>query len=145
MKIRLSFVTNSSSSSFVVAYRSTPQFDEETLVKYPFLKKYGNLLEQVLLIKGDYGYETTEGDILHTKQEFDEWFVDNYGWREMNTVEKIIENDEYVRKRYNNLLKYISDGFSILAKRVDYSDEYCNNLIYSLAADNDDFIILEDD
>ena len=37
MKIRLGFVTNSSSSSYVIAYRSAPEFDEETLAKYAYL------------------------------------------------------------------------------------------------------------
>ena len=142
MKIRTDYVTNSSSSSFVVAYRAMSEFDEETLAKYPFLKNYGNLLEQSLLVEGC--NETTEGEILRTKEELDEWFVDRHGWREVNTIEKLLE-DEYYRDAYEYYAKYISDGFNLLMKSVDYDDYYCSNLIHDLANNNDDFIILEDE
>ena len=142
MKVRRDFVTNSSSSSYVIAYRSLPEFDEETITKYPFLKNYGKLIEKVLLTEGN--NDTTEGKVLHTKEEYDRWFINIYGWKQ-TTVEEIISDDKWLEERYNKVIKYLEKGFNILSKEVDYNDEYCSNMLRELANDEDNFVILEDE
>lgn len=140
-KIRTSFVTNSSSSSFVVAYKTHKAIDKETLGKYPFLKNYDALLEKILLTDG-YN-ETTEGEIIRTKEEYDEYFVERYGWGRYNTIEKICEDDEYYTNMYNRVVEHLEKGFNILYKNVDYCDGYCAEMIRGL--ESEDFIILEDE
>ena len=142
MKIRHDFVTNSSSSSYVIAYRSLPEFDEETLAKYPFLKNYGNLIEKVLFTEGD--NDTTAGEVYKTKDEWDKHFIDYHGWRDCDTVEKILESEDYLAEPYNKAIDCLAKGFYILDKSVDYGDSYCENMLRALAKDTENFIILEE-
>lgn len=143
MKIRSDYVTNSSSSSYVIAYKTLPEIDKETLAKYPFLKNYGKLIETVLFTEGD--NDTTAGVVSRTKEEYDKNFVSEYGWKKDSTVESILEDDDYLTDMYNRAVEYLEKGFNILDKRVDYNDTYCSNMIKELAEDKENFVILEDD
>ena len=143
MKIRSDYVTNSSSSSYVIAYKSLPEIDEETLKKYPFLKNYGKLIETVLFTEGD--NNTTTGTVSRTKEEYDDNFISEYGWRDNTTVESILKDDDYLVDMYNKAIEYLEKGFNILDKCVDYNDTYCQNMIRELAEDKENFVILEDD
>lgn len=142
MKIRTDYVTNSSSSSYVIAYRNLPEFDDETITKYPFLKNYGNLIEKVLFTAGD--NDTTAGEVYETKEEWDKHFIEDYGWKN-ETIEEILAAEDYLEESYNKVIEYLEKGFKILDKSVDYCDSYCENMIRELAMDKENFVILESD
>lgn len=135
-KFRFSFVTNSSSSSFVVAYKSIPEIDEETINKYPFLKDYSSMIDKLLLTETEY---TSKGNIFKTKDEIEKYMLWHY---DCDTIEELKE--EIGEELYNKFMKYINDGFNILFKNVDYNDECFVYMIKQATEDNDDFVILEE-
>lgn len=140
MKIRSDYVTNSSSSSYVIAYKTLPEIDEETLAKYPFLKNYRKLIEKALFMDDD--YDTTVGTVSRTKEEYDDYFVSQYSWKNHVSLEEILKDDTYLVEIYNAAIEYLGKGFNILSKSIGYDNEQCISMIEQLAEDKENFIIL---
>lgn len=143
MKIRNDFVTNSSSSSFIIAYRALPEFDAETLAKYPILKNYHHMIEQILRSEGD--CETNAGTIFSTKEEWADYFKTEriyYNEEEDGDFETCLE-DEGCDWIYHEGVKCLENGFKILDKSVGYGDCFLNNMLHELANDKENFVILE--
>ena len=87
MKVRSDFVTNSSSSSFVIAFKETT-IDEDTLAEYPFLNSISEIPKLIFEAEDD---ETTVAKVFTNKEELDRYIVDEYGWGNYDTLEKILE------------------------------------------------------
>lgn len=138
MKIRTDFVTNSSSSSYVVAFKESPQIDKETLERYPFIAVYQKIADNMIFSGGEEDNETNDGNIVSTIKELDEYFVEEYGWGNCNTIEKILDDEQYLGK-YKTCADYINKGYKILLKYIDYDDSR-NELFESLISDN--FVII---
>ena len=124
MKIRSDFVTNSSSSSYVIAYKGlyTP---------HPSIKSLNKMFEIVLFSDG--GYETTRGEKVRTIDELDSYMVDTYGYSDLNTIDKLLSADSYAKKIHTECVKALNEGYTILFKDVGYSDETLSALLHDIA------------
>ena len=143
MKIRTDFVTNSSSSSFIVAYKTPNDVDEDIVKRYPIIKHYQKLID--FIINSDSNYDTDVGVLFTTKEEWDEYIVREYGWGDKNTLDAILEDSDWLKKIYDDTVKYFSNGYAVFRKYVGYSDDSLSDLISDMAQDNDDFIIIDCD
>lgn len=143
MKIRTDFVTNSSSSSFIVAYKTPDNIEEDIIKRYPFIKHYQKLID--FIIDADSNFDTDAGVLFKTREHWDEYIVENYSWGDKTTLDAILNDSDWLKKVYDDVVKYLANGYAVFRKYVGYTDESLSELIDDLARDNDDFIIIDCD
>lgn len=115
MKVRLGFVTNSSSTSYMIAYK-TEELSEK------------NFLEMFM--------EHFSYNIIKDEDSLKHYFLDDYGYDDFN--EMLEEEGD----RYNNYLEKIKAGYCIAFLSVDYDNEEFMEFIEKLN-DGKNIIILD--
>lgn len=152
MKTRTDFVTNSSSTCYIIAYKKN-LFSKDLLKEHPYLIVFDNFMN--ILFQGE-----DESGIISTKKQLQQRICSEFLWdmddRETQKASKLTitgfenflkENHEkgiisyWTYNKYFEILEFIEKGFNVGITDVSYSDKKTRGIIDSLI-DKDKFILV---
>lgn len=115
MKIRSNFVTNSSSSSYII---STPLSNRERM------DDFYNIVESLT------GWETDVPNLITSEKKLNEYVRENYD----KSLPDLLNSDEYYKDKFGSVLEELKNGNIVLIQEVDYdySELYDKLLTYVL-------------
>ncbi|WP_097005349.1 hypothetical protein [Lacrimispora amygdalina] len=131
MKVRSDFVTNSSSSSFLIAYKTGE--DRNTVSSKKIQKVMNAIFDST-------GCDTRKAITCNNKEEFEEFILNRYY---VKSLEELYSEGENMKEYIDKIKKYLEDGYILASKKIGYDDSSLCEIISLL--EDEDFVILEKD
>jgi hypothetical protein len=127
MKVREMFVSNSSSSSFILPFKTE---NDEAVLKFS--------VKDVLEMFSRGGLSDAD-TVLSTEEDVRAYIVGRYGWGGQ-TFETLMNDvsEPWVREKYNQIMSHINDGKSVVTGSMDNGEYLAAEMIRRLGGEGDE-------
>lgn len=120
MKIRTGFVSNSSSSSFIL-----PVSEDVVDIKIS--------LDDFLKVFENSDRENSINIHIHTVTELEQYIVRNYGCRG-DSIEKVLKEESYAKEMYDDIKTFLDKGQTVLVGDISYHDRLGEKMLEAFGA-----------
>jgi hypothetical protein len=114
-KVRYGFVSNSSSSSFMLPVTS----EDKTITITLSIDDLENMFDD-----NDYDSSSIR-KVLQTKEDVDAYMIEEYG----TSYKEDMEDNPYLEDEYRQAISMVESGKTVLVGRIMYGDSFLENLV----------------